>query len=142
MGIHGVHRSDSQPRVYTLLMRISSPRLRFVARLLLFALLSGQGVLAAQACFAEVHRPAMAYSGGHCGTPEQGHANPNTCLTQCLQSDQSSSGYHVEVPGPVLIAFVVLPTTRVCPPIPLRHSVLAVPETGPPPPIRFCSFLL
>ena|SRR5215468_62559 len=125
------------------MMRLSATRLRFVAKMLLLGLLSVQGVHAAQACFADAHRPAMAFKHGHCGTPSQGHVSPNACLTQCLQSDQSNSSYQVEVPSAPLAGAVVLPAiTTVCSPAPLRYSVLGAVETGPPHSIRFCSFLL
>jgi hypothetical protein len=102
-----------------------------------------QGVQFAQACLADIHHPVMAFKGGHCGTPGQGHANPNACLTQCLQSDQSNSNHQLEIPSAPLVGVLVLPAiTTVCPPAPSGHSVVGAVETGPPPSIRFCSFLL
>ncbi len=125
-------------------MRISQCGLRVFARLVLLALLSAQGIHAAKACFADANRPEMAFSGGHCGGLGQSyHVDPNSCLTQCLQSDQFSSGYHVEIPSPELAAVLVLPAVPTAhPPAVVWHTLLAASQTGPPPSIRFCSFLL
>ncbi len=125
-------------------MRISRHGLRVFSRLVLLVLLSAQGIHAAQACFADAKRPTMAFSGGHCGTPGQsGHVDPNACLSQCLQSDQSSSGHQVELPGPMLATVLVLPSEpSVHVSSVLWHAAQRVLETGPPAPIRFCSFLL
>ena len=108
------------------------------------ALLLVQGIHSAQACFADAHRPAMAFQSGHCGTAgDGGNINPNACLTQCLQSDQSNSSHQLEIPSAALVGVLVLPAiTTVCPPAPSRHSVLGAVETGPPSSIRFGSFLL
>src|SRR5262245_33189481 len=128
---------------YTATMRMAASRLRFIARLMLLALLSVQGVHAAQACFAEADQPAMAFKGGHCAPSGHGHVAPNACLTQCLQSAQSNSIYHVEIPGPALAAPILIPASpAIRASSPLSRGLHSVPETGPPPPIRFCSFLL
>ena len=130
--------------MYNPFIRISRSRLRFAARLMVLALLLVQGIHSAQACFADAHGPAMAFKGGHCGTAGAADKiNPNACLTQCLQSDQSNSSHQVEIPSAPLAGVLVLPAiTTVCPPAPSGRSVLGAVETGPPPSIRFCSFLL
>ena len=125
-------------------MRIYEPCLRLVARLMILALLLVQGVHSAQACLAVTNRPAMAFNGGHCKTG--GHddkINPNACLTQCLQSDQSNSSHQVHIPSAPLTSVLILPAVETaCPPATPRRSVLGAVATGPPPSIRFCSFLL
>jgi hypothetical protein len=56
--------------------RISRHGLRVFSRLAFWALLAAQGIQAAQACFVDANRPAMAFGGAHCGTPGQSQHQP------------------------------------------------------------------
>jgi hypothetical protein len=69
--------------------------------------------------------------------------NANACLVHCTQSDQISvDQHHMPVAAPVSDVFRVIPQPQI------EHSRTSVfPEhlvldTGPPIPIRFCSFLI
>jgi hypothetical protein len=89
-------------------MRFSIHLIRWIARLVLAALLLAQGIHFAQACVADADRPAMAFGSDHCKQQSQQTPSPNACLSQCLQADQSFSAHQAELPAaPNVVAFVL-----------------------------------
>jgi hypothetical protein len=111
--------------------------------LVLFA----QGIIAANACVASEANPVQAYSMSQQDDEampchEEESPNANACLVHCTQADQISVDQaHLPIAAPVsVIAWVSsLPHAQpIRQRISIEHLVL---DTGPPIPIRFCSFL-
>ncbi len=114
-----------------------------VAKLLLGVLLFAQAAIALAACEMLDHAPAMAFAKQE-SMPCHGEPapNPNLCLAHCTSTDQSAGTPHFVVPvwcavAPLTVAIADrwrerVPAERHLPP----HAV------GPPPRIRFQSFLI
>ena len=126
-------------------MRFSIQLVRSIARLVLAALLLGQGVHFAQACLLNADRPAMAFTAGdQCKMHErQAPVSPNACLSQCLQGDQSSGAYQTDVPAAPNVVALVLPIEFVQQAV-LRvfTSTQAIFDSSPPLAYKFCSLQL
>ena len=114
---------------------------------MLVLVLFAQGIVAANACVAPNAGPEQAYRMAQqdddampCHMVKT--HNANACLVHCTQSDQISVDQHdLPIAAPVsVIAWVSnLPQVEHSrPTIYPEHLVL---DTGPPIPIRFCSFL-
>ena len=124
-------------------MHCSIHLIRRVARLVLTALLLAQGIHFAQACVADVDRPAMAFSSDHCQQQGQQTPSPNACLSQCLQADQSFSAHQAELPAAPNVVALVLPVECI------QQSVVGVStstqiifDSSPPLAFKFCSLQL
>ena len=127
----------------SLVMHFSIHRIRWVARLVLAALLLAQGIHFAQACVVDADRPAMAFGADHCKAQQQTPISPNACLSQCLQADQSSSAYHADVPAAPNVAALVLPIECIQQPVPgVFTSTRIILDRSPSPAFRFCSLQL
>lgn len=136
-------------------MTLTRNTVKWLTRLMLGVMLFAQGVVAANACVrgaGATHAYAMSApmpedSGGEmsgsCHEDEAAPANANICLAQNTQTDQVSADQIV--PVLVLPALVVLAVPAaaeaVLPPTRATLAQLAPPDTGPPLPVRFCSFL-
>ena len=124
-------------------MRFSLHQFRWIARLVLAALVLAHAIQFAQACALDAQRPAMAFAADHCKTPDQqAPMSANACLNQCLQPDQSSTAEAGLPPAPNVVA-LVLPVERIGQS--LRSVVTtseAVFDSSPPLTIRFCSLQL
>jgi len=134
-------------------MKLAQRKIKWLARLMLGLTLFAQGVVAADACVAPDASPAHAYTQAQAGAAEhdvdampchdEETPNANACLAHCTQSDQISADQHnaqLAAPVSVLNWIITQPQTRhIRPVISAEHLVL---DTGPPIPIRFCSFLI
>lgn len=127
-------------------MRLAQEKIRWLARLMLALVLFAQGVVAASACVATEVGPAQAYSMAQDGKAAACHEeeipNANACLSHCSQSDQISADQHS---APVAPPAGIIGWASTRPPATdIRQLAAAeqiIPDTGPPLPIRFCSFL-
>jgi hypothetical protein len=126
-------------------MQLARPKIKWLTRLMLVLILFAQGIVAANACvsptagavqaFAQVQPEAMP-----CHEHSRKTPNANACLEHCTQSDQVNVDQHsVPMAAPVsIIAWVSPPLQYILQSV---SAVLPAPDTGPPIPIRFCSFL-
>lgn len=128
-------------------MKLAQYRIKWLARLMLVLVLFAQGIVAANACISPAASPEQAYAMAQQDDEampchEEESPNANACLAHCTQSDQISvDQHHIPVAVPVsVIAWVSSqpPAQHIRPVISPEHLVL---DTGPPIPIRFCSFL-
>jgi len=135
-------------------MKLAQRKIKWLARLMLGLTLFAQGVVAANACVAPTASPVQAYTQAvQAGMVEHDEEampcheektpNANACLAHCTQSDQISADQHnvqLAAPVSVLSRAIIQPQMRhIRPVISATHLVL---DTGPPIPIRFCSFLI
>ncbi|HEY6095118.1 MAG TPA: hypothetical protein VIU93_09235 [Gallionellaceae bacterium] len=134
-------------------MFATASQLRRIARPLLGVLLFAQGVVAMENCSALEADPVQAFAAGmdmsammdDDGTPCQMNVddNKNACFVHCSQGDQVHSAQAVMPFLPASTPVLVL-DNAVEPAIlhaaPLQE--LAAINSGPPIPIRFCSFLI
>jgi hypothetical protein len=124
-------------------MKLAQRKIKWLARLMLVLVLFAQGMVAASACVAS--GPTQAYGIAQQddeAMPCHEEENANACLSHCTQSDQISADHHsVPLAAPVnAIAWVsIQPQTQQNHPA-ISFKYLAL-DTGPPIPIRFCSFL-
>lgn len=126
-------------------MKLAQRKVKWLARLMLVLVLFAQGIVAANACVAS--SPAQAYTmeqHDDAAMPchEEETPNANACLSHCTQSDQVSvDQQHTPIHAPVsVIAWAsIQPQAQHIPPV-IYSAPLAL-DTGPPIPIRFCSFL-
>jgi hypothetical protein len=128
----------------------------WLTRLMLGVLLFAQGAVAANACVTEtgaIHAYTMSAVvndemimdgvSGRCHEEDTGVGNANACLAQNTQGDQvggDQAALHPALLPPVVLT---LPVASEAAQLPAR-AVLAQftpPDTGPPLPIRYCSFL-
>ena len=119
--------------------------IRSVDQLMLVVLLLVQGVHFAQACVLNADRPKMAFGeADHCKMHNNsGPVSPNACLTQCLQTDQSSATQPVSIPSAVNAVLFILPELPPSHALPIAGlSVDLCEDSTPPPILRFCSLLL
>lgn len=114
---------------------------RWTARLLMVLVLFAQGVLS-NSVYAAPAIKTTAHEQHAMACHEQQAPATSACLTHCSQADQISIDHAVSLAAPVSVATwqVTLPSVqRVAPGMPRQRVVL---DTGPPIPIRFCSFLI
>lgn len=128
-------------------MKLAQRKIKWLARLMLGLMLFAQGIVAANACDALSAGPAQAFSmAQHDDKSMPCHdgvrSNGNACLTHCTQSDQVNVDQHqapVAAPTSVIAWISSQPQAQQ-----IRQTTspehLAL-DTGPPIPIRFCSFL-
>ncbi len=128
-------------------MKLARRKIKWMARLMLGLVLFAQGVVAASACIAPDASPTQAYAIGQdadetlpCHDEET--PNANACLVHCDQANQISVDQHnATIAAPVSVVTRLTPFPQMQhdrPAITSEHVVL---DTGPPIPIRFCSFL-
>ena len=129
------------------MIKLAQYKIKWLARLMLGLALFTQGVVAANACIAPNASPVQAYSIGQNAdeaTPchDVEIPNANACLAHCDQADQVSLDQHnATVAAPVSVLTWLAPFPQIQhdhPAVTPGHVVL---DTGPPIPIRFCSFL-
>ena len=105
-----------------------------------------QGILAAHACVAPdasaVQTFAMPADVGAMSCHEAEAIISNECLMHCTQSDQVNLDHHTMAAAPagVVILHIAMPQLQ-RQALTLAHTPLPL-NTGPPLPIRFCSFLI
>lgn len=127
-------------------MRLAQRKIKWLARLMLGLVLFAQGVVAANACVVPGASPAQAYVAAaddeSMPCHEEEAPNANACLTHCTQSDQISADQHE---APIAAPVSVIAWASNLPPTQIIHVFTSpghlVLDTGPPIPIRFCSFL-
>jgi hypothetical protein len=128
-------------------MKLAQRKIKGLARLMLVLVLFAQGIVAANACVAPTASPGQAYTMAQQDDEampchEEENSNANACLAHCTQSDQISVDQHnVPLAAPVSVIVWVSnqpPAQHIRPVIFPEHLVL---DSGPPIPIRFCSFL-
>ena len=128
-------------------MRLAQRKIKWLARLMLGLMLFAQGIVAANACIAPSASPVHAYSIGQNvdeTTPchDEETPNANACLMHCDQADQISLDQHnATVAAPVSVVTWLAPFPQMQHEYPTVTSQQVVLDTGPPIPIRFCSFL-
>ena len=128
-------------------MKLAQRKIKWLARLMLLLVLFAQGMVAANACVTPNAGPVQAFKVVHQSDEampcHMGKVhNANACLVHCTQSDQISADQHdmpVAIPVNVIVRVISQPLIEYSHPIIFsEHRVL---DTGPPIPIRFCSFL-
>ena len=129
-------------------MKLSHRKQQFLSRLLLAVVLFAQGILAAHACVKPLASAALAVAGADEAMesmpccPHETRVSSNECLMHCTQADQVNLDQHdmaaIAINEGVLR--VVLPVVQYRQKVPLQAPVAL--NTGPPLPIRYCSFLL
>lgn len=127
-------------------MKLTQHKIKWLARLMLGLMLFAQGIVAANACVAPNASPVQAYSlsqdDGVVPCHETEIPNANACLMHCDQTGQISVDQHnTTVAAPVSVVAWLAPFPQIQHERPAISSEHAVPDTGPPIPIRFCSFL-
>lgn len=127
-------------------MKLAQRKIRWLARLVLVLALFAQGVVAANACVAPAAGPAQAFAGAPNDETAPCHdeeiSNANACLAHCTQADQigvDQHTLHLAAPVSVIGWASAQPQARNIRPIAVAEQI--APDTGPPLPIRFCSFL-
>ena len=134
-------------------MRFSNAKFRNLARATLALVLFAQCVVAAQACVSRTTSPVQAYApvmnetamqdGEHTPCHEEPSANKNACLVHCTQADQISADQAALVFMPASEAVLVLDIPGVQITFLSRPRIAQVAfNSGPPIPIRFCTFLI
>jgi hypothetical protein len=128
-------------------MKLAQRKIKWLARLMLGLVLFAQGIVAANACVAPTASPAQAYSMAQTDDEampchEEEIPNSNACLSHCTQSDQISvDQHHIPVAAPVsVIAWASSQPQAQHISFSFSPEHLAL-DTGPPIPIRFCTFL-
>lgn len=128
-------------------MKLAQRKIKWLARLMLGLVLFAQGVVAANACVAPIAGPAQVYSmaqqdEGAMPCHDEERPNANACLSHCTQSDQISvDQHHAPIAAPVSViawASIQPQVQQIRPATSFEYLAL---DTGPPIPIRFCSFL-
>jgi hypothetical protein len=128
-------------------MKLAQRKIKWLARLMLGLVLFAQGIVAANACVTTNVSPARVYVAMNEdeATPchQEKDINANACLSHCTQLDQISLDQHntpLAAPSSVIAWVFIQPQAqRICPAATPERQVL---NTGPPIPIRFCSFLI
>ena len=127
-------------------MKLAQRKIKWLARLMLGVALFAQGIVAASACIVPSAGPVQAYAivqdeaAAPCHDAEV--PNANACLAHCTQTDQISVDQHsVPVAAPANVVTWLAPFPQMQQERPTITSQYVVLDTGPPIPIRFCSFL-
>jgi len=138
------HDAPTRPEAYNLRTMFRTRSIKHLCRLILAGLFLMQGLHLAQACLITASGPAMAFSpGDHCAMQgKQGSGNPNVCLSQCLQGDQSVSAQPMAVPYAATAVMAVLPIVADAAFVDRLSLLERFDSRSPPPLIRFCSFRL
>lgn len=134
-------------------MHFTHLHLRKLARATLALLLFAQGVVAAQACVMAEANPVQAFAPAmeemamqgaeHMSCHEQPAENKNACLVHCTQADQISAEQAAPVFMPSSTAVLVVDAPAVqTSNIPRCNVAQVAFNSGPPIPIRFCTFLI
>ena len=127
-------------------MKLAQTNTKWLARLMLALVLFVHGIVAANACMTPEAGPAQAFGvvenneAGPCHDEEI--SNNNACLAHCTQADQASADQQLlqlAIPASVIAWVSTQPQIKDAGQI--TFSKLAVLDTGPPLPIRFCSLL-
>jgi hypothetical protein len=128
-------------------MKLAQRKIKWLARLMLVLLLFAQGIVAASACVGFTAGPEQAFnisqpSGEVMPCHEEKSHNANACLAHCSQADQVNvDQHHIPVLAPVGVIAWVNSQPQTEQKQPTISSQPLVLDTGPPIPIRFCSFL-
>lgn len=127
-------------------MKLPQNKIRWLARLMLALVLFAQGIVAASACLTPDAGPVQAYAAAQDDEAAPCHDeefhNSNACLAHCTQADQAGVDLHIlqfAAPAGVIGWLSNQPQAEA-----VRQNVAVgqiAPDTGPPLPIRFCSFL-
>jgi len=105
-----------------------------------------QGIVAASACMSPTASPEQVYVIPHPEDAMPCHEakshNANVCLVHCTNGDQVSvDQHHIPVSAPLSVIAWASSQPQT---VPIQPTVSAQPlvlDTGPPIPIRFCTFL-
>ncbi len=128
-------------------MKLAQRKIKWLSRLMLGLALFAQGIVAATACVAPGASAVQAYAieqnAGATPCHEEELVNANACLGHCTQSDRISVDQHnVSIAAPVsVISWVTIRPQAQSMRLAISPEYLAL-NTGPPIPIRFCSFLI
>lgn len=127
------------------MMKLAQSKIRWLARLTLGLVLFAHGMVAASACV--MSSPAQAYSMEQhedetMPCHEEELPNANACLVHCIQADQISVDQHsATIAVPASLVTWLTPFPQIQPERPKATFEHVALNTGPPIPIRFCSFL-
>ena len=130
-------------------MKLAQRKIKWLTRLMLVVMLFAQGIVAANACVSPAATPEHAYvmtqqeeGAMPCHQHAEKMPNANACLEHCTQSDQVNVDQHT-IPFAAPVSVIAWVSSQ--PPAqfirPTRFTEHLVLDTGPPIPIRFCSFL-
>ena len=128
-------------------MKLTQHKIKWLARLMLGLVLFAQGIVAANACVAPNAGPAQAYTIAQDADEampchDEEIPNANACLAHCDQADQISVDQHnATVAAPVSVATWLVPFAQMQLERPAIAPEYVALDTGPPIPVRFCSFL-
>ena len=128
-------------------MKLAQLKIKWLSRLMLGLVLFAQGIVAANACIVPSASPSQAYAieqnAGVMPCHEEEITNDNACLGHCTQTDRISvDQYNVPLAAPVsVISWATTQPQAQSTRLGISPEYLAL-NTGPPIPIRFCSFLI
>ena len=127
-------------------MKLSQRSINWLSRLMLVMVLLAQGILAASACISSTASPEQAFSIPHpddvMPCHEAKNHNANACLVHCTQADQvNGDQQQIFVSAPVSVIAWASSQPQTTPIQPAISSQPLVLDTGPPIPIRYCTFL-
>ncbi len=128
-------------------MKLAQRKSKWLSRLMLGLVLFAQGIVAANACVAPGASPAQAYvieqNAGATPCHDEELSTANACLGHCTQPDRISVDQHnVSIAAPVsVISWATIQPQAQSMRLAISPEYLAL-NTGPPIPIRFCSFLI
>ncbi|MBI5657996.1 MAG: hypothetical protein HZC43_00225 [Nitrosomonadales bacterium] len=127
-------------------MNLAQSKIRWLARLMLVLALFAQGVAAASECATPADGPAQAFAiaqdEGAAPCHDEEIANANACLVHCTQADQIGADQHtLQLAAPAGVIGWASAQPQAISALPVVVAGLIAPDTGPPLPIRFCSFL-
>ena len=128
-------------------MKLPQRTIKYLSRLMLILALFAQGIIAASACVSPSASPEQAYVISHPGEDsmpchEAKKHNANACLAHCTNADQINvDQHHIPVLAPVSVIAWASSQPQTEPVQPSISTQPLVLNTGPPIPIRFCTFL-
>lgn len=130
-------------------MHFTIVKTRNLARALLGLVLFAQCVVAAEACNIREANPVHAFTSAteadeeRMPCHEQASENKNACLVHCTQSDQinADQATPVFISSSDVVLVLEAPAVSATVSPSFKNAQLAL-NSGPPIPIRFCSFLI
>ncbi len=128
-------------------MKLAQRKIKWLSRLMLGLVLFAQGIVAATACIVPDTSAVQAYvieqNAGAIPCHDEKLSNANACLGHCTQPDRISVDQHnVPLAAPVsVISWATIQLQAQSMHLAISSEYLAL-NTGPPIPIRFCSFLI
>ncbi len=123
-------------------MKLTRLTIRCTARLMMALVLFAQGVVSANAYAAPAAPAAVTHTHHAMSCHEKKAPASSACMTHCAQADQITIDQVAAPVAPATAAswkISISPVQRLTPSSRQQQAAL---DTGPPIPIRFCSFLI